>query len=204
MKRTTLPAVVLVLAAALLPLLACTSRPSLVRERFAFPPVPSEAAPSSSGPVLAVPPADVAAAFDRISFVYRTGETSYETDPYAQLLASPRELIADALRDRLRATGRFRDVGRRVPQAPAGLVLRLEVLSLHGDFRDPASSAAVVSLRARAFRAGEEEPVLAKSYDGRQPIPAPRPEALVAGWDAVLGGIASELVTDLVAGGLLP
>lgn len=200
MKRTT----PLALAACLLPLFACTSRPPLVRERFAFPTVPSEVAPSASGPVLAVPPADVAAAFDRISFVYRTGETSYETDPYAQLLASPRELVADTLRERLRATGRFRDVARRVPQGPAGLVLRLEVLSLHGDFRDPASPAAVVSLRARTYRAGEEEPALAKSYDRRQPIPAPRPEALVAGWNAALAGIASDLVTDLVAGGLLP
>lgn len=194
-----------VLAAGLASLLAgaCTSRPSLVRERFAFPPADPGAADPATGPALSVPPAEVAAAFDRVSFVYRTGETSYETDPYAQLLASPRDLVADALRDRLRATGRFRLVtARRAPEA-AGLVLAVEVRSMHGDFRDRSAPAAVLSLRATAFRAGEEAPALSKGYEKRVPIPARRPEALVAGWDAALSGIAGEVVADLAAAGLL-
>lgn len=185
-------------------LAGCTSRPSLVRERFAFPPAAGQTAAPGSGPVLAVPPAEVAAAFDRISFVYRTGEASYETDPYAQLLASPRDLVAEALRDRLRATGRFRLVTGRRAERTADLVLAIEVGSMHGDFRDRSAPAAVLSLRATASRGGEETPVLSKGYEERVPIPARRPEALVAGWDAALTAIAAEVVADLSAAGLLP
>ena len=187
------------LAALLLPLAAtaCLSRPPLVAERFAFAPPPAAAAPDPSARlVVAVPAADVAATFDRTGLVYRTGDATYEVDAYARLAASPRELVAEAVRERLKASGLFRDVTRRAGSGTA-VVARLEVTELYGDFRAK-EPAAVLSVRASLARAGAPpEGAVERTYVKRVPIAQRRPADLVGGWDVALGKVAEELGADL-------
>lgn len=182
---------------------ACTSRPSLVRERFGLA-VPSPAPPASGATrLLALPPPEVAVAFDRIAFVYRTGESTFETDPYAQLLASPRELLGEALRGHLLASGLFRDVSRSA--RGADLVARVTVTQMYGDFREAAAPAAFLSLRVTVAGPGKSaEPLLSKGYSRSEPIPARRPADLAAGIDRALARIAAELLADLGAPAAAP
>ncbi len=193
--RGLLPAL---LAVSLAVLTACTSRPSLVRERFGIP-VPPPVAPAPGATLLlALPSPEVAAAFDRIAFVYRTGESTFETDPYAQLLASPRELLGEALRGHLQASGLFRDVGRSA--RGADLVVRVTVTEMYGDFRRSDAPAAFLSLRVTVFGPGKAAgPLLSKGYSRSEPIPARRPADLAAGIDRAVTRIAAGLAADLGA-----
>jgi hypothetical protein len=191
------------LAVSLGVLSACTSRPSLVRERFGIP-VPSPVAPAPGATrILALPSPEVAAAFDRIAFVYRTGESTFETDPYAQLLASPRELLGEALRGHLQASGLFRDVGRH--PGNADLVARVTVTELYGDFRRSEAPAAVLALRVTVAGPGKaSELLLSMGYSRSVPIPARRPADLAAGIDRAVTEIAAALVEDLRAAANAP
>lgn len=185
-----------ILAAGLGVFSACASRPSLVRERFGLAvPAPADPEPGATRR-LALPTPEVAAAFDRIAFVYRTAESTFETDPYAQLLAPPRELLGEALRGHLLASGRFRDVSRSA--RGADLVAKVTVTEMYGDFRRGDAPAAVLSLRvtveATAKAAGTP---FSRGYSRSEPIPARRPADLAAGLDRAVARIAAELVADL-------
>ena len=198
MKSKSAPRLLLALLAVSLGVLpACTSRPSLVRERFGIP-VPPPAAPAPGATtILALPSPEVAAAFDRIAFVYRTGESTFETDPYAQLLAPPRELLGEALRGHLQAAGLFRDVTRS--SRGSDLVARVTVTEMYGDFRRSEAPAAVLALRVTVSRPGAPAagPLLSKGYFRSEPIPARRPADLAAGIDRAITQIAAGIVADL-------
>lgn len=188
----------LALAAGLLglaSLFSCVSRPPLVRERYAFT-VPAPAPPSPAATIrLALPSPEVAAAFDRASFVYRTAEGAFEPDPYAQLLAPPRELLGEALRGHLRASGRFGEVTRTTRNAD--LVARVTVTELYGDFRDPHAPAAVLTLVMAVESPGRRGPAQARGFSHRVPIAARRPEALARGLDEAVAKVAAEMAANL-------
>lgn len=180
---------------ALASLLSCVSRAPLARERFAFT-VPAPAAPSPAATIrLALPSPEVAAAFDRASLVYRTAENRYEHDPYAQLLAPPRELLGEALRGHLRASGRFAEVARTT--RGADLVARVTVTELYGDFRDPKAPAAVLTLVLAVESPGKRGSAQATGHSHRVPISSRRPEALARGLDEALARVATELASSL-------
>ena len=85
----------LLLILAGLVLSGCLSRPSVVKEAFAFSAAPAPARPGpGQGPVLAIRPVGVAPPFDSQSFNYLTGPSSYERDFYAQFLVPPGEALA--------------------------------------------------------------------------------------------------------------
>ena len=185
-------------------LAACTSRPSLVRERYGIPVPPPVAPAPGATMLLSLPSPEVAAAFDRIAFVYRTGENTYETDPYAQLLASPRELLGEALRGHLQASGLFRDVSRSTRNAD--LVARVTVTEMYGDFRRSGAPAAVLALRVTVVRLGARaaEPLLSKGYSRSVSIPARRPADLAAGIGRAVTEIAAGIVADLRTSAIAP
>jgi len=183
---------------------ACLSRPSLVRERFGFTVPPSVGPAPGTTKLLALPAPEVAAAFDRIAFVYRTGENTFEPDPFAQLLAPPRELLGEALRGHLRASGLFRDVSRSTRDAD--LVARVTVTQMYGDFRKAGAPAAFLALQLSVLRPATPaaEPLLTKGYARQVPISARRPDALAAGIDLAVTEIAAEIAGDLKAASIAP
>ncbi len=184
----------------------CLSRPSLVRERYGLLVPPPGTPPPEATKVLALPSVEVPAAFDRIGFVYRTGETRYETDPYTQWLSAPREQLAEALRANLRTTGLFRDVGR--VSRGADLVARVTVTEVYGDFRRPDAPAARVALEVtiagRAEPGRPAEAPLTRAYALSLPIPARTPEAVAEGIGRAVAQAASEIAIDVRRAGLAP
>src|SRR5690348_13807012 len=89
--------VLIVSAAAILA--GCLSRPVLNRQFFTFATPQNTASDgSSNSQVLAIRRLSVAPPFASQSFVYRTGEFSYEQDPYAQFLVPPEDDLQEPLR----------------------------------------------------------------------------------------------------------
>src|SRR5579883_1653025 len=112
----------------------CLSRPSVVRESFAFstPAAASNAGPAS-GPVLAVRRISVSPPFDSLMFNYRTGVSSYERDPYAGFLASPADCLAEPVRAWLRNSGMFSVVTEPESALKPDLEMDISVGQLYGD-----------------------------------------------------------------------
>src|SRR5438445_4432036 len=70
----------------------CLSRPPLKRESFNFAvPALKTASSTESERVLSVRAIDISSAYQGRLFVYRTGESAYERDPYAEFFVSPAE-----------------------------------------------------------------------------------------------------------------
>ncbi len=177
----------------------CLSRPSLARQNFTFSiPTPSPDPASAPGRVLSIRRLAVAAPFESQSFVYRTGESSYEADPYAQFLVPPQESLAEPIRAYLRNAGIFAAVTEPGSGVSPNLSLEISVTQLYGDFRDPRAPASVVSIRFLFFDStGLPTKILfEKEYCRRIPIKARTAAGAMAGWNEGLKQIMEALRAD--------
>ena len=142
------PAPRVVLAALLLGLtgLACLSQERLTPRRFV--PVverPNVADTLGTG-TLRLGVIRVSPLFERMPFVVRTGETTWEEDHYHGYFAAPAVLLRESLADWLGAAGVYAQVVGQDHRGITDRVLDLEVTALHFDLRDPAAPAAVFDL----------------------------------------------------------
>lgn len=179
----------------------CLSRPHLERQSFTFAIPPAAENSSTNGPDIGVRRIRVAPPFDGQSLTYRTGEFSYERDPYAEFLGAPEEILMAPVCQYLRNSGAFREV-----TGPNGMVspdvgLEITVMELYGDFRDRAHPAAMLRMRFVASRAGDasRQLLLQKEYTRKIPVQARTAAALVVGWNEALKQITSEAAEDLKA-----
>lgn len=192
-------AAVLIAACALIT--GCLSRPPLVKQHFAFaiPPLTS-AKPPANAPVLAIRRLSVSSPFDGISLVYRTGQFSYETDPYAEFLAPPADVLRAPLRQYFQASGLFGDVTQQGSALRPNLLVEITVEQLYGDFRNRADPQAVLEVRLAFFDAPGGRPgkvILDKNYVRRAKLAARSAAALMASWNDALKQIMAEAVSDL-------
>ncbi len=194
----------LLVAPLVLALNGCLSRPSLVRQSFVFSPAPAPGRPPApSDRILSVRRLTLAAPFDNESFIYRTGEYSYETDPYAQFLAPPQDCVMTAIRTDWQRDGVFRDVLEPGSALKPNRVAEITVTQLYGDFRNHAAPASVLAMRFLFFAVQQDgEPgkvLLQKSYEKRVPIKQQSAAAVMAGWNEALEGILAAVGKDLDA-----
>ena len=135
-------------------LAGCLSRPELNRQFFTFAiPANNSPARSNNGRVLAIRRVSVAAPFANQSFVYRTGELSYEQDPYAQFLVPPEDDLQEPLRSYLLNTGQFQTVTEEGSAAKPNLLVEVSVQQLYGDFGKRTQPAAVLEMSFTFFAA---------------------------------------------------
>jgi len=179
----------------------CLSRPSYVRQSFsfAFPPI-TNLTTTTPPRVLEVRRLDLAAPFDSQSLVYRTGEFSYEHDPYAQFLVRPGESLLGPIRGMLINSGLFSDVVQSGSDLKPDATADISVDQLYGDFRDRAKPLAVLDLRFVLFDVRSGSPgkvVFQKAYHEQVPLQARTAAALMAGWNQALDEILAKLVSDL-------
>ena len=188
------------LSAALL-LSGCLSRPALKRESFNFAvPQIKPVSSSENERVLGVRSVDVASAYQGRPFVYRTGDSSYERDPYAEFFVSPAESLLNAVRGSFREGGLFQSVADRASLLKPNTLLEIHVSQLYGDFRDPKQAAGVLSIRFVFFDAPNETPgsvLFQKSYSRRIPFKTRTAAALMTAWNEALTQILTDLAADL-------
>jgi cholesterol transport system auxiliary component len=178
----------------------CLSRPAVKEKTFAFS-IPSSSVMSEAtgGRVLGLRTLQVAPPFDGRSFVYRTGEFSYERDPYAGFLGLPTEVLVGPITELLREDGCFNAVVRMGSADRPDTLIEINVTELYGDFRKADSPAAVLAIQVvltDAKNGLSGKVLLQKNYSRRIPMKSTAPAALMAAWNEALVEIFADIASD--------
>jgi len=189
--------------AVLVVLTGCLARAPLKKESFSFSvSSPTNSSASASDRVLGIRSVEIASAYQGRLFVYRTGESAYERDPYAEFFVSPSESILHAFRSYLRDSGLFQSVTEPGSFLKPDLLAELHVSQLYGDFRDLKQPAAVLRMRLAIFDPQAQasgRPAFQKGYTRRIPFKTRTAGALMDAWNEGLKQIMADVVTDLKA-----
>ncbi len=183
-----------------LALTGCLSKPAMHRQTFSFgQPATTATNFVANAPVLGLKKITVAAPFNDPSLTYRTGDFSYVRDPYAGFLDSPNEEFASPVRVELCRQGDFSGVVTSEGTLKPDVLLDIRVSRLFGDFRQPASAKAVLTMQFIFFNATNGVAVSCisqKEYSREIPLPKPTAAALMAGWNQGLTEISGEALQD--------
>jgi ABC-type uncharacterized transport system auxiliary subunit len=179
-------------------LAGCLSKPALVRQHFALS-IPPVAESVGGEGVWLLRPVTISPLFDGESFTYRTGEQSYERDPYAGFLAAPARVFGDAIRAHLLARGVCADLVESGSAVKPDRVVEAHVTRLFGDFRPGQEAAAVLSLRLTLLEAASGAVLLRREVEQRMLLKDRTAAALAAGWEEALNRAMAELVPALQA-----
>ncbi len=142
----------------------------------------------------------VAAPFEGRAFVYRTGEFSYDRDPYAQFMVPPAEGLSLSHLPWMREAGGFRDVAEAGSALKPDTLVEIHVRQLYGDFRRLENPAAVLAIRFVFFDAPNGVPgkvILRREYSRNIPLKARTASALIEGWNQALAGILDSAMQDV-------
>jgi len=187
--------------AAVLLLTGCLARPRLDQQSFIFaPPPPPAPAVAPGHRVLGIRSLQVAAPFEGRAFVYRTGEYSYASDPYAQFMVPPAEGLTAPICRWWREAGEFRDVVETGSALKPDTLVEIHVAQLYGDFRPLENPAAVLAIRFVFFDAQNGFPgkvILRRECSRRVPLKARTPSALMEAWNQALAQILDSTVLEL-------
>jgi len=182
-------------------LTGCLARPHLDRQSFIFaPPAPAAPNAASGSRVLGIRSLDVAEPFQGRSFVYRTGEFSYDRDPYAEFMVHPAEGLLQPISNRFREAGAFKAVAEAGSALKPNTLVEIQVVQLYGDFRPAETPAAVLAMHFVFFDAHEGVPgkaILLQEYARNIPLKARTADALIEGWNQALAQILDSAMLDL-------
>jgi cholesterol transport system auxiliary component len=193
---------IFVVVAVIVPVLVagCMGRKYVERDTYALDVSrPGTVSSVETDAVLRVRTMSVSPRYERKSFVYRSGDLSYETDYYNQFFASPDIMITEEVREWLGESGLFRQVFDYTGQAEHTHVLEGEVIDLYGDFSRGTQPKAAIDVRFRLIRetSGRSEILFQKHYRREIPIGIDTAENLVGGWNKALEGILTDFEKDL-------
>jgi uncharacterized lipoprotein YmbA len=157
---------------------------SMERTRIAS---PCAVAPAS----LMVDDLDVETAYEDVAIVYR--ESAYRLDRYHyhHWSAPPGQLVSDALRDGLSATGLFDRVGRAFDGDTDALV-RGRVIAIEEVDRSKTRWIGRVELELELVDARTERRLWSQHFDASRELPRRSPEGLAAAVSDVLADIVQE------------
>lgn len=177
----------------------CLSRPALNKQTFAFSTPGSATNEVAGGRVLGIKSLRVSPPFDGRSFVYRTGEFSYQRDSYSEFLGLPSELLVTPISGMLVGDGLFNAVVPAGGAVKPDALVEINVNELYGDIRKPESPGAVLAvqiifLNATNGMAGKV--ILQRNYSRWVPIKSTSPAALMDGWNQALAEIFREVASD--------
>ena len=188
------------LLAAVCLLTGCLARPHLEKQSFIFSlPSRSALAGATGNRVLRVRTLQVAPPFEGKALVYRTGEFSYDRDPYAEFLVSPSEGLISPICSRWREAGVFNAVAEAGSALKPDTLVEIHVSQLYGDFRQSENPTAVLTIRFIFFDAHAyvpEKVMLQREYSRAIPIKERTATALIEGWNQALAQILDSAVVD--------
>jgi cholesterol transport system auxiliary component len=178
----------------------CLSKPAMNEQTFAFSvPASSTTGEAASSRVLGIKTLQVAPPFDGRSFVYRTGEFSFERNPYAGFLGLPTEVLVGPVTELLRGDGCFSAVVKMGSAARPDTLIEININELYGDIRKTDSPVAVLTIQVILTDAKNGLPgkvILQKNYSRRIPMKSTAPAALMAGWNEALVEIFTDIASD--------
>jgi cholesterol transport system auxiliary component len=178
----------------------CLSKPPLNGQTFAFStPVFLATNGAASDRVLGIKSLQIAPPFDGRSLVYRTGEFSYEPDPYAGFLGSPAQGLIAPVCAMLRGDGCFRAVVQAGSAVKPDTLVEINLSQFYGDIRHPGNPCAVLAMELIFLDATNGLPgrvILQRNYLRQIPVRSTAPAALMEGWNQALAGIFAEVASD--------
>lgn len=180
----------------------CVSKPALNVQTFAFntPTLPAiNGVPN--GRILEIRTLQIAPPFDGRSLVYRTGEFSYQRDPYAEFLGLPAEGLVGPVSEILRRDGGFSQVVQRGSAVEPDTLVEINISQLYGDIGKTRSPYAVMEMQLTFMDATNGLPgrvILQRNYSRLIPISSTTPAALMGGWNQALVGILAEATSDFL------
>ncbi|HTR42415.1 MAG TPA: ABC-type transport auxiliary lipoprotein family protein [Pseudomonadales bacterium] len=181
----------------------CLSRAPIKKETFAFNAPAMTATNGAAGSrVLSIRTLQIDPPFNGRALVYRTGEFSYERDPYAEFLGPPADGLATLVTEKLRSDGCFKAVVKTGSAARPDTLVEININELYGDIRKPGSPEAVLAMQVIFMNATNGLPgkvIFQQNYSRRIPMKATTPAALMAGWNQALDEIFDEVASDLLS-----
>jgi ABC-type uncharacterized transport system auxiliary subunit len=179
----------------------CLARPHLDPQSFIFaPPSPPAPTVAPGRRVLGIRTLQVAAPFEGRAFVYRTGEFTYDRDPYAQFMVPPAEGLISPICRWWREAGEFRDVAEAGSALKPDTLAEIHVAQLYGDFRPMENPAAVLAIRFVFFDVTNGAPgkvVLRRECSRSVPLKARTAAALMEAWNQALAQILDSTALEL-------
>jgi uncharacterized lipoprotein YmbA len=181
-------------------LTGCLARPHLDHQSFIFAPPSTSAERVAPGDrVLGIRTLQVAAPFEGRAFVYRTGESSYDQDPYAGFMVPPAQGLLSPICAWMREAGPFHAVEEAGSAVKPDTLVEIHVSQLYGDFRQSEHAMAVLAVRFVFVDAPHGVPgkvILQRDYERAIPLPAPTASALMEGWNQALAQIVHSAMVD--------
>jgi ABC-type uncharacterized transport system auxiliary subunit len=192
-----------ILIASVCLLTGCLARPPLDKQTFIFAQPPHSAGKTDSGSrVLRIRSLQVAAPFASRAFVYRSGESSYDRDTYAEFMVPPADGLISPICSGLRESGAFSAVTEGGSALKADTLVEIHVGELYGDFRRAENPAAVLTMRFVFFDAQNNLPgkvLLQREYTQAVSVKARTADALIEGWNQALAQIVDTAARDFSA-----
>jgi ABC-type uncharacterized transport system auxiliary subunit len=189
-----------ILIASVCLLTGCLARPHLDKQSFVFAPPPRSAPKTVAGKrVLGIRSLEIAAPFEGRAFVYRTGEFSYDRDPYAEFMVHPAEGLVSPICGWWREAGGFNAVTESGSALKPDTLVEIRVSQLYGDFRQSERAAAILTMRFVFLDAPNGVPgkvILQREYTREIPLKARTAEALIEGWNVALAQILESTMQD--------
>jgi uncharacterized lipoprotein YmbA len=175
------------------------SRPALETTRFLLQLEPPAAGARTAG-TLTLAPVRVSSLYDRQGFVYRTGESTFTSDPRHEWFAPPAGVLREAILDWLARAGPFASV-QRGSVSGAEWLLETGVDRFYADLREREAPAVVLEGRFRLLdlRSPGMRLVLAVDFEEREPAGAGTPQELVDAWARALARALAALEPQLRA-----
>jgi ABC-type uncharacterized transport system auxiliary subunit len=154
-----------------------------------------------TGPTVRIQPFRASSGLESTEFVYRTGESSYETDFYYAFFTFPADQVQSAAVRWLKDSGKARVVLGRMSSVRPDYVVEGNLSGLHGDFRDKEKPQAVIEAELLLIDNRPLEPLLlfGRTYRQSKPIGSATPDALVKGWEEGLSEILAAFEKDFSA-----
>jgi hypothetical protein len=180
-------------------LCGCTSGPNWKRQAFAFSLAADPPATHATEMIAALSRVSISPTFQSRSFTYRTGENSYEQDPYAGFLIPPERALAEPIRAWMRSGGVFGRVAEPGSGVAPTLMVEVSINELYGDFRNPSHPIATMGLHVMCYEMPDGIPkrvVFDMSCSHETPMARKTPAALMAAWDMDLREIMTEINSE--------
>ena len=131
------------------------------------------------------------------NFVYRIGQSEYETDFYNQFLLRPEDMITSKTRRWLSDSGLFKLVLEPGSYSDATEMLEGNLLALYVDFRDKQTPKAVLKVRFFVLDLSDKSVLYSNTYEVTSTAKDNSVESLVGAFNESLVKVLSELEKDL-------
>lgn len=162
--------------------------------------------PDPDRPVLEVRTLSMAAPFADRGFIYRIGESVYESDYYSEFLSAPDRLITCEAMEWLLGSGLFGIVTDAYTGVDPQYALEGHVVELYGDYRPGREPHGVVQIQFMLIDVSGPRPsvVLFERYRREEPVKGTGPAALVVAWNRAMAHVMAQFEDAVREAQILP